>query len=420
MADTIFVQIASYRDPELKKTLKDLIDNANHPENLRICIAWQHHPDDEWDELDEYKDDSRFKIIDISSKDSKGVCWARNKVQQEYSGEKYTLQLDSHHRFIEGWDSKLVGMIEDLQADGYNKPLLTGYIPSYNPDNDPQERVQVPWRMVFDRFIPEGPVFFLPEAIPEFEKLDKPVPARFYSAHFCFTLGQFCIDVPHNPKFYFHGEEISISVRAYTHGYDLFHPHVVIAWHEYTRQDREKHWDNHHDWYIQNTYTHQQTKELLGIDQDPVWDAEYGFGQERDLVDYENYAGIEFKTRGVQQYTIEGKYPPNPTKEEFGEEEWENRFCKTFKHCIDVNPLNVPLDDYDFWAITFHDEQGTEIHRQDADIGELASIGVYGDEERDIYHIWRTFETAITPTYWTVLPHSMSSGWCERVQGRLD
>ena len=43
----------------------------------------------------------------------------------------------------------------------------------------------------FDRFIPEGAVFFLPETIPNWRELDTPVPARFYSAHFCFTLGEF-------------------------------------------------------------------------------------------------------------------------------------------------------------------------------------------------------------------------------------
>jgi hypothetical protein len=54
--------------------------------------------------------------------------------------------------------------------------------------------------MAFDRFIPEGAVFFLPETIPNWTELTKPVPARFYSAHFCFTLGQFSKEVQHDPE----------------------------------------------------------------------------------------------------------------------------------------------------------------------------------------------------------------------------
>ena len=48
---TIFVQIASYRDPELRKTLEDILDKADNPDRLKICVAWQHTSEDEWDTL---------------------------------------------------------------------------------------------------------------------------------------------------------------------------------------------------------------------------------------------------------------------------------------------------------------------------------------------------------------------------------
>jgi hypothetical protein len=53
-SNTIFIQIASYRDPQLLPTLKDMLDKADHPENLRVGICWQHSDKDEWDTLDEY------------------------------------------------------------------------------------------------------------------------------------------------------------------------------------------------------------------------------------------------------------------------------------------------------------------------------------------------------------------------------
>ncbi|MEZ5416717.1 MAG: GlcNAc-transferase family protein [Vicinamibacterales bacterium] len=58
--------------------------------------------------------------------------------------------------------------------------------------------------------------------------------------------GSFVTDVPYDPDLYFTGEEITLAVRAYTHGYDFFHPRQVIVWHEYTRNYREhKHWTDH-------------------------------------------------------------------------------------------------------------------------------------------------------------------------------
>ena len=52
----IFIQIASYRDPQLLPTIKDCINKAKYPENLVFSIAWQHASFDTWDNLDEFKD----------------------------------------------------------------------------------------------------------------------------------------------------------------------------------------------------------------------------------------------------------------------------------------------------------------------------------------------------------------------------
>jgi hypothetical protein len=413
--EKIFIQIASYRDPQLIPTIKDCINNAKYPENLVFSIAWQHSINDDWDNLYEYVDDERLKIIDIDYRESKGACWARNMLQQQYSGEKYTLQLDSHHRFIENWDQELITMIKDLQNKGYKKPLLTGYIPSFDPENDPIARINQPWKMNFDRFIPEGAVFFLPATIDNFQELDSPIPSRFYSAHFCFTLGSFVLEVPHDPEYYFHGEEISIAVRAYTWGYDLFHPHKVIAWHEYTRKGRTKHWDDDKLWVNKNNESHLRNRKLFEMDEFKK-DIDFGiydFGNVRTLEDYERYSGISFKKRAVQKYTLDNNIAPNPPL--YGEE-FENSFLRIYKHCIDVSFTQVPEKDYEFWAVAFHDDDHNTIYREDANINEINRLL----NDSDGYcKIWREFKTDIKPSYWVVWPYSTSKGWCERLTGEL-
>ena len=412
----IFIQIASYRDPELVKTIKSIIENAKNPKNLRFGICRQYHPEDGFDSLEEYKDDNRFRVIDVLYSESKGVCWARNLTQTLYEGEEYTMQIDSHMRFEKNWDSEFIKMIKQLQKDGFEKPLLTGYVSSFNPENDPAERVKEPWRMVFDRFIPEGAVFFLPETIPGWEKLKKPIPARFYSAHFCLTLGQFSEEVQHDPEFYFHGEEISIAVRAYTWGYDLFHPHKTLVWHEYTRNGRTKQWDDDPDWGNKNVRSHQKNRKLFGMDGEGTMDmGKYGFGPIRTLREYEIYSGIRFDNRSVQQYTLDKNYPPNPTMFET-EEDWKNSFATIFKHCIDLDYKLVPEKDYDFWVVAFHDANDETIFRQDADTNEINRIMT----DPDGYgKIWRTFQTTVKPSYWVVWPHSISKGWCDRIMNYL-
>lgn len=413
--NTIFVQIAAYRDPQLLPTLRDMISKAKHPENLRIGIAWQHSTDDAWDTLDEYKDDSRFRIIDINYKESKGVCWARHSVQQLYQGEKYTLQLDSHHRFVQDWDQILIDMLVGLQNDGSPKPLLTAYIPSFDPDNDPAARVNEPWKMTFDRFIPEGAIFFLPASFDSFDSKDRPLKGRFYSAHFAFTVGEFAVEVQHNPEYYFHGEEISIAVRAFTHGYDIYHPNKVVCWHEYTRKGRSKQWDDDKEWVARNNESHRQNRVLFGMDGETgKIDPKYGFGSVRSLDDYEKYSGICFRKRAVQQYVLEHREPPNPKYET--EEQWEKSLLNIFKHCIDIGYSQVPEKDYDFWCVAFHDENDATLYRQDANADEIAN---YFKDPDGYCKVWRQFNTDKKPKYWVVWPHSISKGWGERITGQL-
>ena len=414
----IFIQIASYRDPQLVPTIKDALEKAKKPKNLVFGIARQFKEEDGFDNVDEWRKDKRFRILDIPFQESNGVCWARNLVQQLYKDEEYTMQIDSHMRFEQDWDDTLIKMIKGLQKDGYSKPLLTGYVPSFDPENDPAGRAKDAWRMAFDRFIPEGAVFFLPETIPGWREMTKPVTARFYSAHFCFTLGQFSKEVQHNPEYYFHGEEISIAARAYTWGYDLFHPHIPVVYHEYTRKGRTKQWDDDKEWVRKNQHSHLMNRKLFGMDGEKQegHDGLFGFGPVRTLREYEKYAGILFEKRAVQRYTLDKNYPPNPYDYE-SEEDWKKDFASVYKHCIDVNYVSVPEKDYDFWVVAFHGPNDETLFRKDADKAEISRMM----NDPDKYcKIWREFQTDVLPKYWVVWPHSESKGWCERLTGQLN
>lgn len=415
----IFIQIAAYRDPELVPTIKDCLSKAKFPDNLVFSIAWQHSSDDAWDDLSAFANDPRFKIIDIDFKDSKGACWARNRLQQQYDDEEYTLQLDSHHRFIPDWDEELIEMHKYLKSKGHEKPLITSYAPSYNPKNDPAERTMPPYKMNFDKFIPEGAVFFLPATVDDYKTLTDPIPARFYSAHFAFVSGSFVKEVPHDPELYFHGEEISIAVRAYTWGYDLFHPHKTIVWHEYTRSNRVKHWDDDSEWWKKNTSSHLRNRKLFEMDglTKDIDFGPYDFGPKRTLADYEHYAGLSFKRRKATKYTLEHKVPPNPI---FNDDTAYETVETTFKHCIELNKnkLNQMHVDYDFWAIIYEDEVGTSLHRHDLNPNDINRY-LNANTSSDVIHIDNEFCTATNPHKWIVWPHSKTNGWLEKIENVL-
>jgi hypothetical protein len=406
----IFISIASYRDPELIPTIKSALENAKKPNNLKFGICWQH---DETESLDEFKDDSRFKIINVPYDESKGACWARSLIQDLYTNETYYLQLDSHHRFVKDWDDILIKMFNSLKKKGHKKPLLTSYLPSFDPKNDPNNRLQECWGLEFDRYLPEGPIFIKPHTIDNWRELKHPTPARFLSAHFIFTLGQWAKEVKYDPYFYFHGEEPSLAARSYTHGYDLFHPNKIIIWHEYIRNNKTKQWDDDKKWNDKNKISYSRYRSLHGMGgelPDTLMDLEkYGWGKERTLEEYERYAGVKFATRQVHRHTAEYKPLPVP------QENFEENLLNKIKVCIDVYKGSLIENDYTTFVVAILDEKGNDLYRQDCNKSEITSLFNVDPNDKFI-HIWREYTDNQQPTSWRVWPYSESKGWCERIE----
>lgn len=407
----IFVSIASYRDPELLKTLRDCVSKAKRPEKLNFVICWQHSLEDEWDTLEEFKDDERFEIIDVDHDDSQGVCWARHLIHQEYRGEKYYMQLDSHHRFEQDWDVTLMDYLHYLQCLGYKKPVLTAYLPSYFPENE--QKLNEVWGLNIDRFLPEGPPFLRPFTADGWRDLVAPFRARFISGHFIFTVGSFVEDVPYDPHLYFHGEETSLAARAYTHGYDLFHPHRPVVYHEYTRAGKKKHWDDSKTWSQSELGSYARFRKLFGMDEGctPCQRKAlkpYDFGSVRTLEDYERYAGLKFETRQIHRQTKQNIAPPIT-------EDYESGLCYSQKYCIDVYKGSLIEQDYDHFAVSLLDIEGNDIYRQDADETEVKSL-FSQDASDQFIHVWREYEYPQKAHSWRVWPHSKSKGWCDRIE----
>lgn len=356
----IFVQIASYRDPELLPTIRDCINKAKYPENLTFGICWQR---DETETMGEFENDPRFRILDYHWSKSKGLCWARSEIQKLWEGEDYTLQLDSHHRFLQDWD---VELIEMMKLTGSEKPILTSYAGMYRPSTNELLNVE-PYKMVASNFTPGGTILFRPHTIENWQTLEKPIPARFVSGHFFFTIGKHCEEYKYDPNIYFAGDEISLSIRSYTLGYDLFHPHKTVVWHEYTREGRTKHWTDFNTenlttgvvekpWWEMDNDSKRRLRHMLQEEDNNIDLDIYGLGNVRTHRDYELYAGINFKERMLHPNTIKGINPPIND-----ETEWYLKEKEIFNL-----ELEIPyIENFKFIYIGVEDKNGEVIHRQD-------------------------------------------------------
>jgi hypothetical protein len=406
---SFFVSIAAYRDPGLLPTIADCLAKARHPDRLRFGICWQYGP-----ELtgSEQLTGPQFAVHYVDARLSKGACWARAEIMKLYGGEDWYLQLDSHHRFTQDWDEKLV---EQAGLTGSPRPVLSTYAAGFIPGHEAGVTEDVT-TMEFDCFTEEGVLLLKPAAVPE--PPATPIRARFVSAHFLFAAGSFVQDVPYDPELYFIGEEITLAVRAFTHGYDMFHPARHILWHEYTRAGRPKHWDDHtHEtgsavaWWQRDAPSLSKASRFLT----EPWPGRDGAGSVRSVADYEAYAGISFRHRRVQDYTRLNQEPPNPP----ADAHWAER-VRDHKIQIQVNRSQLPraaFEDPSFWYVGVHDDAGRELYREDAQTAELAERLAGGG---DSVTLEREFSTERRPATWTVLPHSAAQGWLQPVTGPVE
>lgn len=410
---TIFLHLPAYRDPELIPTIEDALNMAEFPERIHFGIFRQYNPDDGFDDLSKYKDDPRFKIEEIHYTKAKGLPYARALINDTLlTDEDFVCQLDSHHRFTQNWDTTLINWYDELVEDGYN-PVIGGYSPLYNPFNDPEDRVQEPWMSHAACFYPFGTIFIRPGATPDWQNLTKPYPARFLSGHFAFGPNKWARDVRHDPNIFFAGEELNLTVRTYTQGYDLFHPHRVVIWHATMREERSGMlvWDDQHkrgenQLGIGNDLARSRIRQLLQVEDGGHNLGEYSLGTARGLKDYEKYAGINFKNRSFHQETIDNLPPTTPTT---------NKWKRSYYHLVNITSEMLPGKDYEHILVSFDDIEGKGIHQtyitDDRLIRFLQGSTIHYEE------MFCTTNKPVRVVYWG---YSNTRGWSERVEEKLN
>jgi hypothetical protein len=323
----IFIQIAAYREEELVPTILDCLTNARWPHDLSFGIVWQRDASD--DCLWRFASDKRFRVKPVVWQESKGLCWARSLTQKMYQGEEFTLQIDAHHRFAQDWDEQMIKMLE---LTGSRKPILGSYAGVYNPETNQKMGVE-PYKMTAGKFTKSGTIVFRPHSIKGWQDLKAPIKARFVSGHYFFAPGFHCEEYKYDPNLYFAGDEISLAIRGFTMGYDLFHPHRTLVWHEYTRKGRVKHWDDHTiktkpvvgmAWHERDVISKHRLRKLLREEDNDADLTGFDLGTVRSHRDYEIYAGIDFENRILHPDTLRGINPPtSPFPANIGKREWK-------------------------------------------------------------------------------------------------
>ena len=122
MNKKIFVSIASYKDFDIVNTIIDCFNKANNPNNVFIGVCLQ-DTEVELKRITDLISNHPFylnvKFMQILASEAQGCGWARNLIMENlYNNEDYFLCIDSHSRFLIGWDDEYLNELNNIPSKG--------------------------------------------------------------------------------------------------------------------------------------------------------------------------------------------------------------------------------------------------------------------------------------------------------------
>jgi len=264
---TIYVMVAAYRDFQCRETVTSALSRATHPDRVVVGIVEQNSYEGEIDQscVEPHqpcaKDPAQplcsrkhqIRHVKIDAKSATGPVFARHVGDRMYRGEMFAMQLDAHVTFIKDWDEVMIDQLHETKNDyALLSTYLTDVQGSIAADGTSLRRTRP--IMCNSGFEGGGVTSHLrhlaqPEEVAVMQ--DTPMLEPFWAAGMSFSRGHFITRVPYDCclPMLFQGEEISIGIRAWTYGYDMYAPHKSVIFHEYAvnsarRRGVHSFWEN--------------------------------------------------------------------------------------------------------------------------------------------------------------------------------
>ena len=279
--DSVFISLASFRDHLLGDTLKGAFDQAKHPDKLFIgaivqnCFGLNPYPGEPGvqcrtgaqvvgkvhgrdqtkvsdappdrngieqfctnPKYKPYCDKGHIRVLYLHENESLGPAMARYYASKLWGGESFFMQVDSHLEFYTHWDELYTNEVKS--AKSFPKAVLSSYPPGFQNENGGiLEREPTPGARLctcsFSDSDVEAKIIRINSGVGYSGGEEHPTQIPFIAAGFFFTPAGFLVDVPFDPymPWCFMGEEIMLSMRSWTHGWDIYAPRMNWIAHQY-------------------------------------------------------------------------------------------------------------------------------------------------------------------------------------------
>mmetsp|Transcript_5335 Transcript_5335/g.8397 ORF Transcript_5335/g.8397 Transcript_5335/m.8397 type:complete len:615 (+) Transcript_5335:126-1970(+) len=184
-----------------------------------------------------YCDSGQIRVLYVHASESLGPAMARYYASKLWGGETYFIQCDSHLQFATHWDDKYITEIK--ATSNFPKSVLSSYPPGFT-GHDPNfkgVRETPGARLCSCETKANEPNAIVRINTGSGYRGDEPRPTQipYIAAGFFFARSEFLVDVPFDPylPWCFMGEEIALSMRAWTQGWNIYAPRKNLIAHQY-------------------------------------------------------------------------------------------------------------------------------------------------------------------------------------------
>mmetsp|Transcript_11101 Transcript_11101/g.23271 ORF Transcript_11101/g.23271 Transcript_11101/m.23271 type:complete len:770 (-) Transcript_11101:94-2403(-) len=256
---TIFVSLLSYGEPMCPHTVTNIFNSAANPYRVRVAVVDVTNSDDTnyipCDQppvscdidpnqaLCQYN--QNVDIYELDPEMNTGATFLRHIANRMYRGEYFAMQLGTNTKIAVAprWDEELINQFEatnnemaiittllsdarirshEARSGGsfsdvaieIKENRITLCHASYERDSENARRLL---------HLRENQV----DQEPPSSKRSRPMLQPFWSSEFSFSRGHFVLNVPYDPHLCAvdqQDEELSMTLRAFTHGYDFYTP----------------------------------------------------------------------------------------------------------------------------------------------------------------------------------------------------
>lgn len=322
---TIFVNIASFRDWRCRVTVESVFGRAKYPERIRVGVVDQIDSDvdpscdvairpcESYPSQALCKYHNHVDVYEMESALAVGPTFVRHLLSRMYRGEFYSLQVDAHTTFTQDWDVDIIAQFEQTKNE---MAVMSTYL--FDAEGNVQASTGLSIQQ--NRYLICNAVFKgdgrerrlrhdisdQPEGTPKVR--GSPQLHPYWSAEFSFSRGYFILAVPYDPHLPMverRDEEISMAIRAFTHGFDFYAPERNVCFRNtYAVKGAptpKSFLDNSNVYIRKQASAISRLTNLIGMSSDTDWDhideRIYGLGKVRDATQFFTCFGVHVGER---------------------------------------------------------------------------------------------------------------------------